>query len=190
MRNGSRSSARAGCGPMRKKATAICELGCGLPRLTRKRASPRCASGRRSRITRSPMRPRLCRPSSDNELRALWFGDCARPAAYYGGALLLLGRYARQARKRARAGQSPGAARRPGTCRSLGARRFLPALRAARNAVNHGDGDWLFGPDGELRQPRQGGARPITPVTQVSVGERRISRARQRLCTLHAREAV
>jgi serine/threonine protein phosphatase PrpC len=82
----------------------------------------------------------------DNELRLLWFGDCAALLRTGDGAFTLLGdTMTKRDSERARVeklskpgGRGPAAA---------GVRdEFLPALRAARNRVNIGD-EWLFAPD-------------------------------------------
>jgi len=103
--------------------------------------------------------------ASDNELRVLWFGDCAALLRTPAGFVLLGDTLDKRESERARVnrlarpgGRGPAA---PGVRDE-----FLPALRAARNAVNHGS-DWLFGPDGNCANHAKEARVAITPDTQV-----------------------
>jgi serine/threonine protein phosphatase PrpC len=104
--------------------------------------------------------------ASENELRVLWFGDCAALLHTTAGAFAMLGdtldkresERARVNRLTRLGGKGPAAA---------GVRdEFLPALRAARNAVNR-DGDWLFGPDANCADHAKEARAAITPGSQL-----------------------
>ena len=104
--------------------------------------------------------------ASDNEVCVLWFGDCAALLRTPSGAFVLLGdTLDKRESERARVnrlvrpgGKGPAAA---------GVRdEFLPALRAARNAVNRGS-DWLFGPDANCADHAKEARVPISPGALV-----------------------
>jgi hypothetical protein len=102
----------------------------------------------------------------ENELLALWFGDCAALLHTAEGKFVLLGdTLDKRESERARVnrlvrpgGKGPAAA---------GVREeFLPALRAARNAVNRGS-DWLFGPDAACADHAKEARVAMTPGAPI-----------------------
>ena len=104
--------------------------------------------------------------ATDAELQVLWFGDCAALLRTETGAFVLLGdTLDKRESERARVNRLT----RPGHKgpAAAGVRdEFLPALRAARNAVNTGT-EWLFGPDAACADHAKEARVAVTPGSPV-----------------------
>jgi hypothetical protein len=97
------------------------------------------------------------------ELRFLWFGDCAALLLAPSGAFEIIGdTMAARGKERARAA---GASQTPAAC---GVRdEFLPLLRKSRNRVNTEGHEWLFAPQRDCADHAAARKVAAVPATQI-----------------------